>query len=1012
MKIISNPINYNIQSNKLSKTNINSTNFKGNNLNKIKLTSEFYLPTFDKLNFIDKLKYKLFGEKKLINEIANQIIKLYDLGLNNSAVANIFSKILSMKLKTPETMMMLVSCLTSEIPEDNRDKASFTRKRFEIFSQHSYEGEFDKRYYDLTNNLYKKYPDFSTTEIKDLVLFSGDILTHKFADGSEEFFDKSYEQYGKKVAMELMRTSYYYNTDISHFDKFIDFKPESPLEILKNFRAKSSIFPGYFKEMLPLFNECKSLKPDMDSNYLSNAIQTMNEAVQHKNYTEFFKESLDDEFLSEYFKYGRTGKMIDPYKILLFKNLRPLGWSIEDLDTQKNTYFYPDYENLATKAEKETYLNTIKKLSAENPDINKRFILNLVNSFHANYSNKKDEFGTLIYPLTAEKMLNLRKCAMDNLDNIADTEDFEIDDIDELILGMVPISYELFKLLGENNIKHVFLKGATEIDQLFVELGNYDSYDEMFEPIEFSEEIVEALNPTESLKYKDLVRAIAELKEELKAAEEKDKNYLIKKINQYTFEKNQMLKNSIKDPEEAIKTAYIYKTIYENDKNQEENEKKYLVKFKPFLKNLTKEEIKERNKFLNRILSDIYDYKDDLHPSIFERFDLSNSKFIPLFFKADNDFKNAYKNLITQMNNIINSYQLDEECSNLEIFNLMPHNIETQKQFKREKINYNKYTKFNPNSKIEVKIDLFSNKTKSNILKNFKADFNDELWAKIPQKEFDKLLSALRKENYNLIEIEKAEYDNDGLFIGYKKTKELTKNGELVRFEDLSNIVKIFKEVVNHNPFWVEQHKNPKIETAKNTIKNHILILRYNEIKNVKNTKNSNEMIITIQKADMNNIQHALNLGGDSGCCTAIDSCNAWTAPNYILNKLISAIEIKDGENFVGNTMCYFARIDGELSLVLDNIETKAKYQYNDQIRDGIIEYAKKLTKEVGKPNIPIYAGPNRHKINTEGFEFKEHQMKIIGTTEEDADIYLDFDTQEHKITDNKKYQVKLYRLS
>ena len=76
------------------------------------------------------------------------------------------------------------------------------------------------------------------------------------------------------------------------------------------------------------------------------------------------------------------------------------------------------------------------------------------------------------------------------------------------------------------------------------------------------------------------------------------------------------------------------------------------------------------------------------------------------------------------------------------------------------------------------------------------------------------------------------------------------------------------------------------------------------------------------------------------------------------------------------------AKVDGELALVMDNIELNSKYQYNDKIRDAFMEYAKKICEEVGKPDLPIYAGPYRHKLNMTPYKTDTHDLTIIGSTD------------------------------
>ena len=160
----------------------------------------------------------------------------------------------------------------------------------------------------------------------------------------------------------------------------------------------------------------------------------------------------------------------------------------------------------------------------------------------------------------------------------------------------------------------------------------------------------------------------------------------------------------------------------------------------------------------------------------------------------------------------------------------------------------------------------------------------------------------------------------------------------------------------------------------------------------------------------MYDIKKALGLGNDAQCCTALNRFNDWTAPNYIKYKCIGAIELTDNGNFVGNTMMFIAMVDGEPALVLDNIELKSKYQWNDKIRDAFIEYAKKLCEEIGKPDMPIYAGPNRHKLHMEIYPKEKREMTVIGSTGYE-DVYMDYATGRRRVDGTNTETVVLYKI-
>ena len=187
--------------------------------------------------------------------------------------------------------------------------------------------------------------------------------------------------------------------------------------------------------------------------------------------------------------------------------------------------------------------------------------------------------------------------------------------------------------------------------------------------------------------------------------------------------------------------------------------------------------------------------------------------------------------------------------------------------------------------------------------------------------------------------------------------------------------------------------------------------LRDKKIKNAKNLKSDGISDIHVRKADMNDIGYSLFLGNYASCCTALGSSigNDFAAPRYIMDKFISAIEVLDDKTPVGNTMCYFAKVDGKLAFVLDNIELQTKYQNNDRIRDAIIKAAENICKSVGKPDLPIYAGPYRHKVDLSGNEFKEHKLKILGSTDGE-DTYLDFKGTT-PVAPNIIFNAELYKL-
>ena len=176
--------------------------------------------------------------------------------------------------------------------------------------------------------------------------------------------------------------------------------------------------------------------------------------------------------------------------------------------------------------------------------------------------------------------------------------------------------------------------------------------------------------------------------------------------------------------------------------------------------------------------------------------------------------------------------------------------------------------------------------------------------------------------------------------------------------------------------------------------------------------KDGKKAKIKVQKADMNDIKHSLFLGNYASCCTAVGyGANQASAPNYVINKMISCIEVKLGKEDIGNTMCYIAEIDKKPALIIDNIELKNPYRENDKIRDAIIEYAKIMVGEIGNKDMPIYASTNKHAVNMNQFLEEKKEFKIAGSNGE-RETYFDFDTDFHEINGKKMFETYLYKLN
>ncbi len=388
-----------------------------------------------------------------------------------------------------------------------------------------------------------------------------------------------------------------------------------------------------------------------------------------------------------------------------------------------------------------------------------------------------------------------------------------------------------------------------------------------------------------------------------------------------------------------------------------------------------------------------------------KRLKLDESPFLPNVLSSNEGFKLNFKSLVELIKSNPNKSIVD-------ILNELPQNIYTRKRFKSMGIDYDRWVNADKNSYKTIKIELDAETARNAAIKNLEADLMDDAFKNIPKEETDKLINTLNNLGYNLKSVSEINYDAEGYQHGNINMMRLYKGDTPIEFDDLAQIISALKKEINSNDFWTKTHKDTRINDAKNTIYNHIMKLRDTEIQNAKNLKKNTISTLEVHQTDMNDISHALFLGNHGHCCTAVGTgCNQFSAPTYIKNKCITAIEVMDGNEFVGNTMCYIAKVDGRTALILDNIEMSAKYQDNDEIRDAFMEYARQFCKEIGRPDIPIYAGPYRHKFNMNKYKQRSHLIQIQGSTGDD-NIYIDYKTSAYKVNNKRMDTVKLFRIS
>lgn len=392
-------------------------------------------------------------------------------------------------------------------------------------------------------------------------------------------------------------------------------------------------------------------------------------------------------------------------------------------------------------------------------------------------------------------------------------------------------------------------------------------------------------------------------------------------------------------------------------------------------------------------------------PELSARLNLRDNKYLASLLNANSEFKHGFQDLVDDIRD-------NPDLSVKEIFDKLPQNQRTREIFERFGLDYDKWAEVDKDSYMRVEISTNAEKAKQAAIENLEADLNDAAFKLLPQEETAKIFNALKEMDITFREGKEVIYDANGYDNGHKIYSRLYYQDKPIEFSKMEKALSTIKKVINESDFWTKTHKDAQLNEARETIYNHIMKLRDAEVANSAILKDNEVANLEVHKTDMNNVAHSLFLGNHASCCTAAGTgCNQFSAPTYIMNKCISAIEVMDGKDFVGNTMCYVAEVDGKLSLILDNIELNTKYQFNDKIRDTIFAYAEQLCKEIGRPDMAIYAGPYRHKLNMQHCKSQTHDFSIKGDTDSDR-VYLDFKTSGDKIKENKEYKkITLYTI-
>ena len=363
-------------------------------------------------------------------------------------------------------------------------------------------------------------------------------------------------------------------------------------------------------------------------------------------------------------------------------------------------------------------------------------------------------------------------------------------------------------------------------------------------------------------------------------------------------------------------------------------------------------------------------------------------KYFDRLLAAPDDFKDNFRKLI-ELRKMTADMPLTQarikmpeagsenyyKYQNLGLIEQIKANLDTVKQFEENQLDFDKWNSFDPNLNGEVFTVKADPKTEyENLQYSLAKIFNDELWNQIKEDERENLMECLKYNNFSIS-------DN-----------KILKDGQSVKNTELESFINIVEDYISKNTYWdgsdesqyTEAYESESVAGFKDHLKN--LKEHLNEIKGARTVTD-----IHFRLSDENDIGRNIFFGNHVGCCNSVESTFAgYSAPMHLLNNYNRGLELVDDfGNSYGNSLCFFANIDGQLCFVIDSFEAKGELASNPIVSENLIKFAKQVCREMGREDAKVMIGPNFNNMDkSKLITTPNHTIKVLGTVS--AKTYCD----------------------
>jgi|GEM_PF-3948705 len=366
-----------------------------------------------------------------------------------------------------------------------------------------------------------------------------------------------------------------------------------------------------------------------------------------------------------------------------------------------------------------------------------------------------------------------------------------------------------------------------------------------------------------------------------------------------------------------------------------------------------------KNKLFENIVTSCGMEKNEIrniNANMIDKWDINYLHQIP---NAMQKFKNR-----ELLKNIIRSFMRDQynEFLHNNSTGIGQVNLATKEEYESTGLDYNKWMKYKSSEPFVISSNT---KTIQEEFQHIKELFYKDLNTLAQDQEVVRLLQKTSRYKDGKLEIKPEAISSKVLF------------------------AKLIKNTVNNlEPYWQGALKSQNQTVL--TIKDHFET-RINELNSLKEGEHKS-FSLEIKLWDRNPGKDLFH-GNYCSSCISIEGVNKDAIADYLGHTSVQLIEFKDQRrgNVVGHTTCYMAKDDHKRSfMVLSDIELAPGYQNSNEIRDGIIKFAREYSKSVAKgKDVPVYLGKNFNDVPVWDLNTKTVDLQFIGKAI-DNKLYLD----------------------